>query len=264
MSALRELQRDFVAVMLRRAEPVTLARHLLPGGDLVRRIGVYRVNARENFAVALEAAFPALAGQLGTADFRRMAWSYQRRHPSPSGNLFETGRALPAFLADALAGTGEAWLADLARLEWAVQEAMTAADGDQRFDPAVVAVVPPESRGQLRFALHPSARLLALGFPCFDAWRAHQQGSRAVAPATAQSERLLVRRASDGVELHRLSRGDFACLEALAGGATLEQALDAPGAGAAAEAAARALAGWAADGILVAAHGPVAARGPTH
>lgn len=251
MPALRELQRDIVAVMLNRAEPATLACHLLPATDLARRIAVYRVNTRENFAAALEAAFPALAGQMGSTEFRRMAWSYQRHHPSPSGNLFETGRALPGFLAVALAGSADAWLAELARLEWAVQEAMTAADSGEHFDPGVVASLADEARGQLRFVLHPSVRLLALDYPCFDSWRIHQQGGRADAPAMAWAEQLLVRRASDGVELQRLDHTGFACLSTLAAGATLAEAMAALEHQASAADAAAGLARWAADGIII-------------
>lgn len=251
MPALRELQRDIVAVMLNRAEPATLVCHLQPAIDLARRIGVYRVNTRENFATALEAAFPVLAGQMGGTEFRRMAWSYQRHHPSPSGNLFETGRALPGFLAKALAGSVDAWLAELARLEWAVQEAMTAADSGEQFDPAVIAGMAAEARSQLRLVLHPSVRLLALDYPCFDSWRSHQQGGRADAPARACAEHLLVRRASDGVELHRLDPAGFLCLSRLAAGATLAEAMAALEYQAGAAAVAAGLARWAADDIII-------------
>lgn len=262
MPALRELQRDFVAVMLNRAEPATLDCHLEPAIDLARRIGVYHVNTRENFATALEAAYPTLAGQMGGTEFRRMAWSYQRHHPSPSGNLFETGRALPGFLANALAGSADAWLADLARLEWAVQDAMTAADSGEHFDPAVIAGMAAEARDQLRLVLHPSVRLLALDYPCFDSWRSHQQGGRADPPARASAEQLLVRRASDGVELHRLDPAGFLCLSSLAAGATLAEAMAALEHQAGAAAVAAGLARWAADGIITGTLCPPPVGGP--
>ena len=75
MPSLLDLQRDFLAVMLRRSDPATLGRHLQQRGDLARRIGVYRTNTLENFATALGAAFPVLRAWLGPEDFRAMAWT---------------------------------------------------------------------------------------------------------------------------------------------------------------------------------------------
>ncbi|MCC7329934.1 MAG: putative DNA-binding domain-containing protein [Gammaproteobacteria bacterium] len=251
MPSLLELQRDFLAVMLRRSDPATLGRHLQQRGDLARRIGVYRTNTLENFATALGAAFPVLRAWLGPEDFRAMAWSYQRRHPSQSGNLFNIGRALPPFLAGALAGTPEEWLADLARLEWLVQEAMVAADDTACFDPRALAGVAPMHHGELRFRLHPSVRLATLAHPCFAAWEAHQAGKPPQAPAQAGTEQLLVRRAGEGIELLRLDAGSHACLDALAAGEPLARVVAAlediaPGSDPGA-----CLAGWATAGVII-------------
>jgi hypothetical protein len=57
MPGLRELQRDFVAVVLRRQDFDGM--DIGPNGQcLPRRVSVYRVNARENFSAALAAAYP--------------------------------------------------------------------------------------------------------------------------------------------------------------------------------------------------------------
>ena len=174
MPALLEVQRAFAASVLRR-EPVAAALEARPAdGRLARRLGVYRGNARENFAAALEAAYPVVRQQLGPDEFRSLAWSYQQRHPSPSGNLFETGRALPDFLDALLEGTGDDYLRDLARLEWAVQESMVAADCDVHLDLARLAALPPERHATLRFTTHPSVRIVATRFALFELWRNFQ------------------------------------------------------------------------------------------
>lgn len=251
MPSLHELQRDFLAVMLRRRPDEALRARLQRRGDLDRRIAVYKGNAIENFALALEAAFPVLEAQLGRVEFRAMAWSYQRRHPSRSGNLFGIGRALPGFLAATLRGTEHAWLGSLARLEWLVQESMVAADDDSRFDPHPLATLAEEHYGALRFRLHPAVRLARLDHPCFAAWQAFHEGRAPPPPPPAQAECLLVRRADEGIELHQLESLAHDCLVALGEGQDLAQLVDrleqhpgAPDPGAL-------LAGWAADGIII-------------
>lgn len=226
MPALRELQVAFAAVVLQREEPAEHGLMLAPADErLPRRLGVYRVNARENFAAALAAAFPVLALELGAERFRGLAASYQREYPSPSGHLFEVGRRLPDYLAAELRGGPEEYLADLARLEWAVQEAMVAADADEPFDAVALAAVPADRHAALQFRLHPSVRLVATGYPVFESWQASQvtaatqrrPGGRPV-PAP---EYLLVRRHEAGIELWRLDAATFEALSAIAAGGSL-------------------------------------------
>lgn len=231
MPALRELQLGFAATVLRRQDAAA-APALHPADErLARRLAVYRVNARENFAAALEAAYPVLQQQVGAEEFRSLAWSYQQRHPSPSGNLHEAGRELPAFLDRALPGTEDEYLCDLARLEWAAQESMGAADCDSRFDPRALADLPASGHEALRFRLHPSVRILQVGFPVFGLWRDFQAaGGREQPPAAAPTpgvERILVRRSGSGIELHQLDAVEHCCLESLLRGESLGEMADA-------------------------------------
>jgi hypothetical protein len=249
--ALRELQLAFAAAVLRRDDAPDAALH--PAGESrARRLGVYRVNARENFAAALESAYPALRAQMGVEEFRSLAWSYQQRHPSPAGNLFEVGRQLPGFLGGALAGTErERWHA-LARLEWAVQEAMVAADAHTRFDGAQLAAVPASAHAALRFRLHPSVRIVRTAHAVFDDWQAvHERGAPDGAGAATGPERILVRRAADGVELFRLDELDCRCLECLLAGGSLGEMTDAALALEPAPDVAAVLARWARRGVVV-------------
>lgn len=229
MPALRELQLGFAATVLRRQDA---APHVGPPDERqARRLTVYRVNARENFAAALEAAYPVLRRQLGAEGFRSLAWSYQQRHPSPSGDLYDTGRRLPEFLDGVLSGTADEYLRDLARLEWAIQESMVAADCDARFDPRALAAIPASGHAALRFGLHPSVRALQVEFPVFELWRDFQAagaGERPPVPAPAAGvERLLVRRSSDGIELRQLDAIEHGCLESLLRGESLGEMADA-------------------------------------
>jgi hypothetical protein len=192
--------------------------------SLPRRLAVYRVNARENFASALANAYPVLLNELGAEEFRSLAWSYQQAHPSPSGNLYEAGRALPQWLAPAVRGSERAYLADLARLEWAVQEALVAADSSARFDPCELAAVPAGRHGALSFGLHPSVRVVRPTHAVFSIWQRCQnpaQAGRGDVPA-GRDERILVRRAGEGIELFLLDELECLCLERFLAGDTLD------------------------------------------
>jgi len=217
--ALRELQHQFVREVLYR-DSVGLLPHVLERGlSADRRVAIYRTNSRENFALALEAAFPLLLALMGGKDFRQLAWSYQRAHPSPAGNLFHLSERLPEFLAGHLSGTVDECLIDVARLEWRVQESMVAADSEASLDLAALAEVPVPRHADLRFHLHPSVRLVATRYGVFHPWEALQAGRPPAQPVFA-AEHILVRRHADGVQLHAIDELDMSWLAALLEGAT--------------------------------------------
>lgn len=216
---LRDLQQQFVREVLYR-DSVGLLPHVIESGlSADRRLAIYRNNARENFALALEAAFPLLLACMEAEEFRKLAWSYQRACPSPAGNLFHLGERLPRFLAEHLAGTGDEYLIDVARLEWAAQESLVAADSDATLDLAALAKVPVAQQGDLRFHTHPSVRLLATRHGVFQPWEALQSGQPPAQPVPGP-ELILVRRLAGGVQLQRLAEPDMAWLAALRDGAT--------------------------------------------
>ena len=219
-SSLQELQRQFVREVLYRESPELALQIVANGLGAERRLAIYRTNARETFALALEAAFPLLLACVGPQEFRSLAWAYQQACPSPAGNLFHTGRRLPGFLADHVRGTPDDDLIDVARLEWAVQESLWAADSDSALDLAALAAVPAERQAELRFLLHPSVRLLRFEYGVFGPWEARQAG-KPVPRAVASPENLLVRRLAAGIQLQKLSELDLLWLEAVQGGASL-------------------------------------------
>ncbi len=217
--ALKDLQQQFVREVLYRDGEAVRTRILDGGLGVERRLAIYRTNARENFALALEAAFPLLLRCVGQEEFRQLAWAYQRACPSPAGNLFHVGRRLPAFLAEHLPGSGDEYQIDVARLEWQIQESMVAADDDGVLDLAALAAVPVGQQAGICFRLHPSVRLLRTGYGVFAPWEALQSGS-GLPPVRREPECLLVLRRAAGVELQRLPGTDLAWLEALQAGAT--------------------------------------------
>lgn len=222
MPSLLELQEAFGSALLfeetAAIEPFVRANGLEPAA----RLRIYRNNARENFLATLQAAYPVLERLVGTEYFRQMGLQYMQRHPSPSGNLHHVGARLAGFLALRFEGTEYAYLAEVARLEWACQEVLVAADHEP-LDLARLGAVPSESYARLVFRLHPAVRLVASRFPVMRIWSANQPGSDASERIDLASggERTLVRRGSETVELRQLEAAEFAFLEGIARGEPL-------------------------------------------
>jgi hypothetical protein len=217
--SLRELQESFAdAVLYERTERVCQSiahRGLAPE----RRLAIYRNNAREGFLKTLAATFPVLQKLAGEAWLRQTGRAYMRAHPSRSGNLHYVGERFATFLQTQLADTEFDYFTDVARLEWAYQEVLIAAD-HPGFDIATLASASPQQYDALRFTVHPAARLVASPYPVLAIWKANQiesEGSGAIRLDAGPSRVLLIRR-EDHVELRELDASEFALLNAFAEG----------------------------------------------
>jgi len=143
--------------------------------------------------------------------------------------------------------------ADLAAYERALRDAFDAADAPP-LTASALAAVPQSDWPSLRFALHPSVRVIASDWPV-DVVRAAVDQGESPADPEAIPTRVCVWRHEFAV-LHRaLSSGELAGLSAIARGASFEDVCSVIGEPYAADAAARevavALARWLADGWLV-------------
>jgi hypothetical protein len=150
-----------------------------------------------------------------------------RRSPSRSGNIHHVGEQFATFLGAELEGSHYEYFADVARLEWAYQEVLVAADHPS-FDLSALALVPPADYGALTFSSHPAMRLVHSKFPVLAIWRANQPDAvsdESIALDQGSSSVLVIRRA-DHVELRELPPAAFALLAALVRGESLEQAAE--------------------------------------
>jgi hypothetical protein len=190
------------------------------------RLAVYRNNARVTFEKTLAATYPVVQRLVGEPCFRSLARELAREFPSRSGDLGRFGAELAALLEIYYRDTAFAYLADVARLEWAYAEAETAADAPP-FDLRALSDVDPEGYPELRFVLHPSSRFVTSRYPVLSIWEAHQADDvRHVALGTGAEHVLLLRRAA-GVSLHGLDSATFAFTRSLADGETLADAHEA-------------------------------------
>ena len=216
MASLRELQRSFAAALRDPAAdcPVTP----------VARLAIYRNNTVANFHGALEQTFPVLRRRVGDDYFAQLVHHYRERHPSRSGDLHWAGSDFAGFLAAHLAGGDYAWLADLARLEWAREDAAVIAI-EPPVGAAALAGFPAEQLEHLTFTLQPSLRLVESSFPVFSVWLANQAENAPPVDQSVGSEQGMALARADGVEVARLAPDLFSYLSALAAGATLGGAM---------------------------------------
>jgi hypothetical protein len=194
-----------------------------------RRVQVYRNNARAMFEGALERTYPVLRRQVGEDAFRDYAREYRGAHPSRSGDLHWVGREFASWLATRVAGGSSAWLADLARLEWACEESLVSARR-AALDVGELGRLAPELLADIGLELQPCLRTVASAFPIWSVWRNGQTDSIAdpLDPGSG-SQHVVVACGEDGLVLHSVPEDQFRFVTALSDGASLGMALESAG-----------------------------------
>jgi hypothetical protein len=191
------------------------------------RLDIYRNNLREGFIKALALGFPVIERLVGAEYFRHLALDFLKSHPSRAGNLHHIGAPLADFLRRRFEHTEYACFADVAALEWAHQEALVATDAPALSADALQSV-DPTLYDLLHFDLHPAVRLVQSNYPIIRIWRANQTDAAASDTIDLGSggDNVLVLRAPECIEFHRIPAGDFAFLFALSRGKNLGTALE--------------------------------------
>lgn len=228
MPSLADLQRRFArALGAGNAHDIPDA----AGTANVAGIAVYRNTIRANYRSALRATYPVVCALTGVPFFHAAVDAYTEAQPSRGGDLNVYGDAFGNFLADYPHARTLPYVADVARLEWAIDEAHRAADAVE--SPATLlaalAATPPDRLGQQRFKLDASCRLLRPVHPALRIWQVHQPGftGEHAIDFDAPPEHLLVRREAGVAAIERIDAGEHAWLAALDHACTLASALDA-------------------------------------
>lgn len=222
--SLREIQRGFVAGVL--FDDASIHRHIRDRRfGATRHLQIYRNNVYVSLTGALEAIYPVVARLVGPDCFRGCAYGYIRQAPPTSGNLHDFGARFADFLATFEPVCALEYLPDVARLEWAWHCAFHAADAEPLALDALASV--PQGRyGELRFALHPSARLQSSAYPLLKIWQANQPDASAEVTIDLREggvDLLIVRRHLT-VEIEQVPAAAYALLRAFAEGCNLTEA----------------------------------------
>jgi hypothetical protein len=226
MPSLHELQRAFsAAALFGDAAALASLRVVAAGVTPEARIGIYRGNVLGNYRKALAATYPVIRRLVGAPFFDAVSDHFVGAHPSTRGDINRYGATFADFLRAYPPARDLSYLPDVARLEWAVDQANIARDAEP-FDLPALATVPAEMHGELRFSLHPSAQLIASPFPILHIWRANQPESTADESIDLDEggDTLLVLRRIAGIVIERIPPPDHMLLGELAAGRTLGEA----------------------------------------
>lgn len=150
-----------------------------PSGQAPADAGLraYRRNAMATAWRALVAAYPTLQQLLGNEAMKALARDLWRSHPPLRGDLAWFGAELPQHLSALNACAEMPWLADLARLDWAVHQAGFAANAASGVEGlALLGEHDPQS---LALVWAPGCTWLRSAWPVEALWRAHQSADEA-------------------------------------------------------------------------------------
>jgi len=227
MLSLHEMQTGFAAALFDPSASRQAPRIRADGISPAVRLGFYRTNVFENYRKALRLTYPAVEKLVGAGFFGRLAEEYIRQYPSHSGDVGRQGEQFAEFLRHHACAEQLPYLADVARLEWCIEESFNEQDAQslplQRF-----ASVPEEHYQHLRFLLAPSCRLMSSDFPVNHIWEICQ-AARADEPNVDLNEGgvdLLIRRDGFSVTVEALRPGEFTMLVALSIGCIFSEAYD--------------------------------------
>jgi hypothetical protein len=195
------------------------------------RLRVYRHHVTYSLGTALAATFPTVQAVVGEDFFRTMARAFVATALPLQPVLAEYGADFPAFVADYGPARDLPYLADIARLDWALNAAFHS-PMDRRLTAADLTEIAVEQLPSLKVTLSKGASLVRSRYPVDRIWHVSQSGSSAdpVNLAWGQADLLVLRRSDDAAFIV-LEMGEAAFIASLIEGASLEtaagQALDA-------------------------------------
>ncbi len=159
MPALHELQTAFLRAMLGPDESQLLEAIVGDGLLPAARLQIYRHHVLTSLTDVLQATFPVICRLVDERFFRYAVDAYIRQCPPEAPCLFEYGAHFPAFLATFPPCRDLVYLADVARLEWALHAARHA-EVCAPLDPAELWRLVAHEVAQLTFQFDLSVTLL--------------------------------------------------------------------------------------------------------
>ena len=166
----------------------------------LRRLTIHRNHQRISLTAALAATYPVVARLVGDACFAGLAREFIMLSPPASPCLFEYGGNFAGYLDAVPTLMTLPYLPDVARLEWALNQARHAADAP-RLPAAALGLLQDATFAEAVISPHPSLRLLASPFPVARIWRANQ-------PDADPAERIALDQGGQRLLLYRDSEGD--------------------------------------------------------
>jgi len=206
------------------------ARYVLADGlPPEARLGIYRNNFTGTLTAALKLCYPAVHRLVGTEFFEGAARIFIASEPPRRADLDAYGEGFSEFLAGFPPAGALAYLAGVARLEWAVNRALHAPDMEP-LDLSRLAAIAAAEHGHVAFRPHPSVALVEADHPVDAIWRAvlaQDDDAMASIDLAAGPVRLIVERRATGVEVMRLEEPAWRFAAALCASRPLQRAIEA-------------------------------------
>ncbi len=195
-----------------------------------RGLQAYQANGHALAERSLRAAYPVIEQMLGGDNFAALARNMWHSHPPTRGDLAQWGDTLPAFLASSEALADTPYLADVARVEWALHRAASATDAVP--DHASFARLGAPDTTGLTLTLAPGTVLVSSPFPVTSLVLSHRHAQPSLAQAAerlhrAVAETALVWRQGLRPCVVQVTTVEAVLLRALLQGLDLPTALDA-------------------------------------
>ncbi len=224
MTDLLSLQREFHRALRKDAAALT---GIVP--DAERRLSIHRTTVEMGLSVTLANAFPIVRRVVGAPTFAMLATDFIAATPPRHPLLSTYGKDFPTFAAKQPIGATLAYLHDLARLEWARQEAFLAADAAP-LDAKQLDTGDAEALSSLRLRLHPATRIVTSPFPIHRIWRMNQPDVATddipVIDMTI-AEHVAVTRPQGEIVTRAIGLADATMIRTLAQGESLNSAIEA-------------------------------------
>ena len=223
-------QQRLLAALWRGSESDALADLVRdPAGRAQQALQVYRANAGASAERALAASFPTVRQLLGETSFAAMARAYWHHRPPRRGDLAWLGERLPEFIAADAQLADVPYLADMARLEWALACAEAAADAEPELQ--TLSRLADADASTLRIELMPGVAVVASAHPIVTIHAAHRDGGKAAFAAAcaaidhARAETALVWRVGWHARCAALDAADARFTAQVLAGRSLGEAL---------------------------------------
>ena len=192
------------------------------------RLDIYRNTIYFSLTRALRLSYPVIVRLVGGEFFDSSAQIFIQEHLPSVACLDKYGDDFSEFLKHFPPAASLAYLADVAKLEWAINCALHAPDVAS-LDLRHLASISADEQGGGRFVAHPSVRLLDADYPADRIWRAVLAGDDTGLKSLVVDKdpvNLLIERRPGGVEVVRLERQEWNFLKALCDGEPLHSAID--------------------------------------
>lgn len=190
-----------------------------------RRLDIHRNNVFYSLTSALADLYPVVRKLVGQDFFSATAAAFLRQRPPRRAAMVWFGDEFADFLLEFEHTANLPWLADVARLELALQQSYHAADADP-LAPSAFSTLREEALPAVSVELHPSLRLVESGYPVLRVWRANQEPiPDEVIDLDSGGARVCTYRSGLDVLAEELDAGSFSFLRALFGGRTLGAAM---------------------------------------